>query len=108
MPWFTPTRGLGMVMAGGAALSLVVPGAVASDVDFFLVIPTLDSATGLRRSEDERKALAWQLVREALEALHRQVAVHDRSLHVYALAGVSHGAGAGDLLRNDSDGAGRT
>ncbi|EFJ52736.1 hypothetical protein VOLCADRAFT_86019 [Volvox carteri f. nagariensis] len=87
LPWFTPTRGSGLVMAGGAALGMAVPGAAASDVDLFLVVPSLDPATGLQRSEQQRRDAAWLVAMEAMEAVQRQVAAHDQSLFVYAVAG---------------------
>ncbi|GFR43479.1 hypothetical protein Agub_g4564, partial [Astrephomene gubernaculifera] len=42
---------------------------------------------GVRRTTAERREVAWLLVRETLEAVRRQVAVYDRSLKVYVIAG---------------------
>jgi hypothetical protein len=80
LPWYTPEKGQGIVLAGGAVASLIMPTTKPSDYDLFLIVP---SAVGSGPSE--RHVAAQKLVDACLAAMSSS-GLHEapNRLHPYA------------------------
>lgn len=67
LPYCRGDRRDGVVLAGGAVTSAVVPGTKPSDLDFFLIVPST-AADGTRRTNTERMRIAYGICTETLTA----------------------------------------